>query len=161
MYPESRSGSGGAFGTQRETLAELRRGSLQLVPESTNDGSVRLLFLENNNLTRAALKSGQIGPYACPDAQVYHTIGNSRYNLVVENHLDFTIYVAVGDGLNVAYKIVPGGSESWNRNANAELPVHISVPGCAESKNAFMFTGYAGKVLHIQRLPVEKEWTGR
>ena len=105
---------------------------------------------------------GRIGPYIDPDAQIYHTIGTSG-KLGVYNHLDFPIYAAVGgSGKNGAYEIGPGKLVSWSRKTgeDVEVQVHISVAGCAESQKSFMFGGYAGKILHIQNLPVEKEWKG-
>jgi len=138
-------------------------GPCDLAHGKEDDLPVRLIILQNNERSRAALKIGHIGPYVNPDAQVYHTIGTSG-KLAVYNHLGFPIYAAVGGfGMNGAYKIEPNKLVVWNRQTapNGSVGVHISVAGCIESQKSFMFAGYVGKVLHVQNLPVEKEWKGQ
>ncbi|KAF6751448.1 hypothetical protein DFP72DRAFT_907043, partial [Ephemerocybe angulata] len=123
------------------------------------DPSWRLLILENTSEIVQGLRSGSIGPYAYPDQEVYHSVGDEG-RVIVMNHLETAIYVAISGltGNAAQWTIEPGKSQYWRRSKD-EI-AHVSIPGSISGQSAQTYPARLGKMLHVQKLPTELVWEG-
>ncbi|KAF5334373.1 hypothetical protein D9611_013531 [Ephemerocybe angulata] len=149
------------IGQRRLTLpSELGRCSARFPGEWAIEGtdpSWRLLILENTSKIMHDLRSGSIGPYAYPDQEVYHSVGDEgRVNVM--NHLETAIYVAISGltGNAAQWTIEPGKSQYWRRSKD-EI-AHVSIPGSIAGQSAQTYPARLGKILHVQKLPTELAW---